>query len=86
VWFHTFEQEGRSDNPDKFTGNVAGWSLLDAAARQVKADALSVKRLNRERRDEWRACLAPIRDAYQAANNAQRRAIRTLLIDDLLRG
>lgn len=88
VWFHTFELQGHTPQ-DIVTGvsqdEPTQWSLLDTAARLTKTDAATSKRLIKESREYWRECMGPIRHAYLNANAAERRGIRSLLIDDLLR-
>lgn len=96
VWFHTFEQVGpialgNESHEDEglneaFDDDVTAWGLLDTADRLRKVDDATEKRLLKDRREGWRECLAPIRRAYQQGNAAERRAIRNLLVDDLLRG
>ena len=80
TWFAAWERVGDMDEE-----TCMRWSLADQAARNEKADRDSRKRLIKERRDLWRECLAPIREHYLQANAAERRAIRNLLVDDLLR-
>jgi len=85
AYFSTFDAQLISPALEaSLTPMITLWSLLDAAARKQKHQKAAYARLKTEKLRAWRDCVAPIRLEYLSATTAERRVIRSMLLDELL--